>query len=71
MQNNKITEARRFGSCTLWIDVDKLALFSNNTKVRKIDSVAEWRCTKCEIFRIKLSHFIHVYFRPCALSHFI
>ena len=43
--------------------------FSDNAKVRKIDS--EWQCIKCEIFRIKLSHFIHVCFRTFALSHFI
>jgi len=58
-------QARRFGSCTLWIGVDELALIADNAKVRKIDS--ERRCIKCEIFRIKLLHFIHVHF---ALSRF-
>jgi len=29
--------------------------------MRKIDS--EWQRIKCEIFRIKLSHCIHVHFR--------
>ena len=51
------------------IIVDELAFFSDNAKVRTFDS--EWRCIKCEIFRIKLSHFIHVHFRTFALSHFI
>ena len=63
-----MTEARRIGSCTLWIGVE-LALFADNARVRKIDS--ERRCIKYEIFRIKVSHFIHVHFRTFALSHFI
>jgi len=45
----------------LWIGVDELALFADNVKVQKIDS--ERRRVKCKIFRIKLSHFIHVHFR--------
>jgi len=69
LNNNKITEARRFGSCTLWIGVDELAsAFLDNAKVRKIDS--ERLCVKCETFCIKLSHFIHVHFGTFALSHF-
>jgi len=40
LNNNKITETRRFGSCTLRIGIDELAHFSNNAKVRKNDS--EW-----------------------------
>jgi len=43
----------------LWIGFGELAHFSNNAKVRKIES--EWQCVKCEFFRI--SHFIHVHFR--------
>jgi len=60
LNNNRITETRRFGNCTLWIGIDELAHFSNNAKVRKIDS--EWRCIKWEIFHIELSHFIRYMF---------
>jgi len=53
----------------LWIGVDEVAHFSDNAKVRNNDS--RWLRIKCEIFRIKLSHFIHAHFRAFALSHFI
>jgi len=44
-----------------------LRFFSDNAKVRKIDS--EWRCIKCEIFRIKL-RILYVRFRTLTLLHF-
>ena len=60
IDNNKITETSRFGSCTLYIGVDELTHFLDNAKVRKTDS--EWRCTKCEIF--------HIAFYTCSLLRF-
>jgi len=44
--------------------------FADNAiaKVRKIDS--ERRCIKCETFRIKLLHFIHLQFCTFAFYNF-
>ena len=54
--------------CTLWIGIHEVAHFSDNAKVRNNDSW--WRRIKCEIFRITLSHFIHVHFRTFAFYNF-
>jgi len=60
LNDNNITGSRRFCRPTglvvhLWSSVRELAHYTDNAKVRKIDS--GWRCVKYEIFRITLLQF--------------